>query len=1079
MNLRRLITQSLRYHWRTHLGVALGAAVATATLVGALVVGDSVRATLRHIALARLGNTHLAMTTGDRSFTTQLARDIAADFNAPAAAAIDLNGIAIVPGSERRAAGIHVIGVDHQFWAIDGTEPPLADDASDRVALNHRLAEQLRVKVGDVVLLRVARPSALSRDIPLGSDASDSATLRLIVGAIIDADRFGAFSLRAEQMPPFNAFVPLSLLQEEAGLDGRANLLLIGTSHGSPAHAADQANASLRSHWRLADAQLELRALREQGVVELRSDRVFLDPPLVEAAGNDGQKSITYFVNELRGPGDRATPYSMATAFAPDRSELLPDHLAENDIVITQWLADDLAAGVGDEVVLKYYVTGDARQLTEHEAKFVVRGIVPTEPPGGDRHLMPEFPGLTDADSPLDWEPPPDLNIDLSRIRSQDEEYWERHRGAPKAFVSLNWAERHWSTRFGTLTAVRWPLDMVTPDALASSLRSKLEPAALGLFLRDVRTPALQASEQGYDFGQLFIGFSLFLIAAALLLTALMFAFGVERRTPEVGTLLAIGFTPRRVRSLLLGEGIVLAVIGAVIGLPLGVLYTRAILWALTNLWRDAVGLVELRYHANARSLVIGAVAGIVMAVLAMLWALRRQGRQSARALLAARYGLEPHTGRGGRKWNVALAGALIITAIVIGAAADQDHAAGAFFAAGGLLLIGGLVACSGVLRPAARSTDRLTLTAVGWRNSGRRRGRSLATVSMLACGTFLLVAVNAFRHDPSHAPESATLGFELFAQTSLPINYDLNTSQGRAAFGLSDEEMVGVGIVQMRLLEGDDASCLNLNQPQAPPLLGVDPAKMDGDPWRRLDEGDGESVPALVDEAVGRWVLHKGVGDTIKYLDEAGRPLTVQIVGTLPKSILQGYLVISEERLKRHFPSRSGYRVLLIDTPDGQEQRVAGLLDRALANVGITTMRTVDRLALFSAVENTYLSIFSVLGGLGVLLGCVGLALVVLRNVLERRAELAVMRAMGFRDRSLRWLLLAEHWGLVAMGLACGVASAIVAVAPSLRTAGSGLPYQTLLVILAAVALGALAWTAIAAGIALRGRLTPALRSE
>src|SRR2546425_885221 len=79
-------------------------------------------------------------------------------------------------------------------------------------------------------------------------------------------------------------------------------------------------------------------------------------------------------------------------------------------------------------------------------------------------------------------------------------------------------------------------------------------------------------------------------------------------------------------------------------------------------------------------------------------------------------------------------------------------------------------------------------------------------------------------------------------------------------------------------------------------------------------------------------------------------------------------------------------------------------------------------RLAAFNAVQNTYLNTFQVLGGLGLLLGSMGLGVVVLRNVLERRSELGLLQAVGFTRRSIRWLVLSEHGGLLALGLAVGI---------------------------------------------------------
>ena len=138
----------------------------------------------------------------------------------------------------------------------------------------------------------------------------------------------------------------------------------------------------------------------------------------------------------------------------------------------------------------------------------------------------------------------------------------------------------------------------------------------------------------------------------------------------------------------------------------------------------------------------------------------------------------------------------------------------------------------------------------------------------------------------------------------------------------------------------------------------------------------------------------------------------------------------------------------------------------------------TGARLAAFNAVENTYLSIFQALGGLGLLLGSIGLGVVVLRSVLERRGELAVLRAIGFESRAVRWLILSEHWLLLLLGLGCGVLAGVVAVLPTLMTPGAEVPYVSIGVSLIAVVLSGLLWTWLATLFALRGPLLVALRN-
>src|SRR5262249_9308408 len=166
--------------------------------------------------------------------------------------------------------------------------------------------------------------------------------------------------------------------------------------------------------------------------------------------------------------------------------------------------------------------------------------------------------------------------------------------------------------------------------------------------------------------------------------------------------------------------------------------------------------------------------------------------------------------------------------------------------------------------------------------------------------------------------------------------------------------------------------------------------------------------VPGIGDAASIQWALGKKVGDTIPYTDERGREFEVRIVGAVANSILQGNLIIGEDEFVRRFPNESGYRMFLMDGPSNDT--IAAALTRGLQDVGFELTRATERLAEFNAVQNTYLNTFQVLGGLGLLLGSVGLGVVVLRNVLERRGELAVLLAVGFRRRTVRRLVVSEH---------------------------------------------------------------------
>ena len=1111
MKMLGLIGRGLRFYWRTHLGVLLGAAVATAVLVGALAVGDSIQMSLQRLAVLRLGDVEVALNSGGRFFRQSLAAELAGGLRVPAAPVLQLRGIVGDAAGALQANGVQVLGVDGRFWQVGGAEA-VDLKADETVALNSHLAERLGVAAGDEVFLRVEKPDELSKDAPLSGEGKDSVAARLTVAAVLSDEQFGRFGLAANQVAPLNAFVPIGWLAERLDLAGRANTLLVARAAGRPIDLA-AAQDALERLWSLDDAQLELRELPERGVLELRTSRIFLDPPAIEAAkaaAKDAVGAMTYLVNEFRHlPSGKSTPYSFAAALEPNPpgavgrpiSPVAPD-MADDEILVNAWLAEDLGAKKGDELELEYYVVGPKRSLLVRSRRFRVRGVVAVGCPGGDRDLMPQFPGLAGAEKCTDWAP--GVDIDTKKFRGKDEQYWKTHGGAPKAFVTLKAGQEMWASRFGDHTAVRWPLATAQRGPTEEGLRRKLKPASIGLFFQPVRANALAAGEQAGYFGMTFLGLSFFLIAAALLLMALLFVFGVEHRAGEVGALLAVGFRPGRVRLLLLGEGGALAVLGAVLGAAAGLGYTHLLLWGLATVWRGVSGGAPIAFHAEASTVLAGAASGVGCALAAICIVLWRQGRKPARQLLAEGIAPPPSAPRAGRRpvslyvAGAALAGAAAIVASV-GARRDPN-AMIAFLGVGALLLTAGLASSWWLLgRLALRGrAGALSLRGLGLRNSAKRRGRSLAIIGMLGSGVFMVAAISAHRKDPlegADRPASGTGGYTFYAESTLPVVVDLTGPKAPKTYKrLRQVDLTGVTITALRTREGDAANCLNLNRPQQPRLLGVRSAELAGrftiestlakdvpaNPWLLLDrtEPDG-AIPAFGDSAMVAWSLRVPLGHTLAYTDERGRPLKVRIVGTLALSILQGGLLISERHFADRFPSEAGYRTFLVQAGRAAPEELRRGLSAALQDVGMDLASARLRLRELTAIEGAYLTIFEALGGLGVLLGSVGMGVVVLRNVLERRGELALMRAVGFGKGKLQWLLLCEHWWLLGLGLGCGVVSALVAAVPSLRTPGAGVPVGSLAVTLLAVAASGAVWTYLATALALRGELLVALRNE
>jgi len=1128
LNAARWRWRSLSFHAGAHLGVVLAAAVAATVLVGALTVGDSVRETLRRRALDRIGKAHHVLDGGDRYFGARPGGPASPSALADPLAtfALRLPGVVTRQDGAARANQVRVYGVPKDFGAMAPEMCQFPHGQDGMVALNQALARHLSAQVGDELVLRLHKPSALSQDAVISPRDGASVALRVRVGKILGPADWGDFSVEAGSLPPFNLFMDHAPLAKAAGLDGRANLALLGRL---PAGTEPEALASWVSRgFTLADAELEVRPVGEGAPrpalptptptptptqarppqVELASRRIFLDPVVTKAvetpiAGLPRPVPVLTYMANAVATDERSTPYSMITAAG---APFTPEDMADDEMLVNAWLAEDLGVGPGDRVSVLSYRVDTGSRLVETTNGFRVRGIVPMEGLHADPSLMPEFPGLAKAESTQDW----DAGFELTRqIRDQDEAYWKRWRGTPKAFITLAAGRSLWANRFGDATAIRWfKGDGATGPSLAGdvakALKERLNPADLGLRFQPLSGPAMAAARGGQDFGGLFIGFSLFLIVSALLLLNLVFRFGIDRRTPEIGTLLALGWTPAATSRLFFGEGLALAAIGAVLGIAGGVVYGWAVLMGLNTLWNAAVAGASLEFHPKPASLAGGAVAATAMVAWTQWRALRRIVRRSPRELLQGGPAPGEAGRRGVRRWwpILTLGGALALS--VAGFMAGAGARAGMYFGAGAAFLGFLLAMQRRRLLAGGNGGDAHAGTLATWsdltaRAPARQPDRSAAVISLLGVAVFLIVAVAANRLDASRDARdrrSGTGGFTLWASSSLPVTEDLDTGRGRERAGLDPKRLAGVSFVPMRVREGDDASCLNLQRAQRPRLLGVQPEDLSrrraftfqalaadarhDDPWMSLaaDTPVDAPVPAIGDANSIQWALGRRIGDTIDLVDERGRPFRIRLVGAVANSLLQGQLLISEREFLRRFPGEAGHRAFLIDT-EGPERPVAEELTRGLADLGLEVSTSLDRLNRFNAVQNTYLNTFQWLGGLGLLLGSVGLGLVVQRNVLERRAELAVMAAVGFPAARIRSMLLSEHLRLLVRGLAIGIAAALWATAPAWVADPGGLPWAHLGMILGAVFLNGVAWTWFSTRQACRGDLLPALRGE
>ena len=1117
--------------WPQLVALAAACAVVATTITGALGVGDVIQTGLRRLAVGRLGRIDAAV-VGDGFFRRSLAAELAA-------AGAEPPRLACIPGlvlpvtlaattATPAAARATLLACDDPAGlGFEPLPPPLEPGT---LVVNGRLAAILGAAVGDTLVLRLPKRSAVPADSPLGRRTPESVGRRLRVAAIVPDEGLGRFSLRPTQAAEPLAVVSLTDAQAILREGDVANAVFVvasGTSAGDLA-------ASIRSRLqpRLDDYGVVVEPIAAEAAaraggsnLRLSSRRLVIPPEIDRAAARvlrplGGEATLAFLANDI-APLDRdgepraRIPYSTVLGIDAvtlpggplvDATGTPLDVPLDDEIIVNRWMADDLAAqgrpvAAGDLLVVTSFMPETIHgRVEERTESFRVAGVAEMSGGAVDRALVPEVEGVTDEASIADWDPP--FPFDAARVRTvpphdEDDRYWKQYRATPKAFVSLAAARRLAGSRFGTTTGWHAAGDASAAAEIAPRIAAGIDPERAGIRVLALRAEAEAAARGSTPFGGLFLALSSFVVVAGLLLVWLLFGLLVAAQAQTLGTLAAVGFPPRRLAAVLLLVAGAAAVAGALAGAVLGPLWTRLLVGVLGRVWdRDIAAGSAAVFAPQPLSIVApaaGAAATFALALAAVAVAAARAGRQSPVALL--RGGL-PAAGtiRGGRT----PLGVAAITLAIAGAAAlaasraPADAAVALFFAAGFAALAGLLAVVRFALAAPPRGPAR-SLLALAGRTLAARAGRAFSIAAIVACGQFLVVAVSAFAVRPPADPadrRSPMGGWTTIATFGEPTAVDPTDPATRGSLGLSTEQeraLAGTAVALLRVSDGDDASCTNLNATTRPQVVGVGPALIDrggfrfldhlpldataaGNPWRLIERLGWEretAVPAVLDQATAQWGLKLGgVGSRFTLPDESGDDVEFLIVGLLEPGILQGRVLVSEKAFQRIFPGRSGYGMALLDA-SGLERALQGTVPAsaraAWADAGVTLEPALERLRGLQAVQNTFLAGFQLLGTLGLLLGTAGVAAVQMQGVVERLGGLAVLRAVGFTLRRVRALLALETLVAVGLGILAGTLAGAIAVWPAVAGGTARLP----LVWLAASAGLTLAAALVAGGLA------------
>ncbi len=1070
MNNFKFILRSLKYFKTQHIGVLLAIIISTAVLTGALIIGDSVKGSLKNLVELRLGNIENVLLTGDRFITDELSSKIANELGIKTASMIMLDAISVAPESQTRINKVQLIGIDHDFWNLSNITMP--DIKGNQVVISSNLSQRLDLQVDDEFLLRVKNADVVPLNAPFTDDKEQTIAIRVKVIKIANNEELGRFSLRNDQKAPYNVFINRSYLSKKLDIPGLSNVLITNNEANI---SIDKLNQVLKSNFSIEDAGLQIKNLDKSPYTDISSSRIFIDnniPKIFKDRSIPHQNILTYFVNSFKTK-EKDTPYSFISAVP---SGYLDIDIKENSTIVNSWLAEDLDLKIGDSLNLNYFIVGPLRTLEERIHSFIVQDIISVVELENNRTLMPDFPGLSDAESCGDWDA--GIPIDMKSIRDKDEEYWNNYKGTPKAFISLDTGLKLWKNEFGDYTTIRFNNSQIDSASIVQYITSNLDPKDLGMSFRNVRSTGNNAASNGVDFGELFLSLSFFIILSAIILTILVTSLNLQSRMSEVGILSSLGITRNQIIKLRFTEYSIIIIVGSVIGGLFGILYNYLVLIGLNSIWNDAIHADNIIMKVVPSTIMIGITIGIITSSLSIYITTVRMLRRSGKNLISKQQKLKKK-GNLIFQWILALMATFFSIAIAVYSIIEKSTlSSSTILTAGFVFMVGSIMLMKLIIGKRSNNPNRiLSLNQLVSKNIARNAGRSITVVSLLAIGSFTIIVTGSNRLTFSGTElqkNSGTGGFKYWVESTIPILKKLNSENGRSYYGLDEGFLKDINFVQISSIEGDDASCLNLNQVQNPQIMGVSPNLFDSlnafsfatimeetdSPWLTLNDNLGPNIiPAIADQTVIQWGLIKSIGDTLTYTNEAGENIFLVLVGGLTPSIFQGNILISQKHLIENFPSSAGSKIMLVNSPEEHSDKLQLLLNEYFKDFGLEITSAPQRLKDFYSVTNTYLTIFMILGGLGVILGTLGLGIVIIRNLVDRKHEINTYFALGFNKRQIKKVILIENLILLFSGIIIGVVAALIAIIPSLVSQSYNIPGHFIYLILIIVTLNGLFW--------------------
>jgi putative ABC transport system permease protein len=171
---------------------------------------------------------------------------------------------------------------------------------------------------------------------------------------------------------------------------------------------------------------------------------------------------------------------------------------------------------------------------------------------------------------------------------------------------------------------------------------------------------------------------------------------------------------------------------------------------------------------------------------------------------------------------------------------------------------------------------------------------------------------------------------------------------------------------------------------------------------------------------------LQVAVGETLRMKSPFNVEYNVTIIGIMKQSAFQG-IFMREQTVKSEFGA-IGFSVLLVQFRgdlDSSTQSI--LLEKTFLANGLQTLDIQALARMITSLINSMLSLFEAFLGMGLIIGISGLAIITIRSIHERKLEIGMMRAIGYRKSMVVANFAIESGFISLLGIILGSVLGIV----------------------------------------------------